>query len=72
MKEKMTKIKLKLNRRHPKNVFRVGRHTISNKLEMFEMNEKEMKELQTKGCKSWVISEDQMKKAIEDKKKKED
>ncbi len=66
-KEKLTKIKLKLKKNHPKKSFRLGRHLVGPVLEEFSLNEKEMKELQNKGCKAWLISEEEMK---EEKKKK--
>ena len=47
------KVELKLKQRHPANKMKLGRHTITNRFKEFDLNEKELKELETKGPKHW-------------------
>ena len=67
--EKLTKIELKLRKRHPKKAFRIGRHVVTPIFSAFEMNEAELKELKTKGCKAWLISKEEASKKKTAKKK---
>jgi hypothetical protein len=69
-KEKLVKMKLKLRKRHPKKKFRLGEHVIEPQLKEFELSEANVLELQSKGCKAWIISEDEIKEAKKDKEKK--
>lgn len=59
-KEKLVKIDLKLRKRHPRKSFRLGRHVVGFNFDSFELNEAEMKELGSKGCKAWIISKDEL------------
>lgn len=54
MNEKITLLKLKLSRPHPKKSFRLGKHIITHIESVFELNEKELIELESKGCKAWI------------------
>ena len=61
-KEKLSKVFLKLKRAH-KTGFRLGRHIVKlGAAQEYELNEKEMKELQTAGPKAWikVLSQEEM------------
>jgi hypothetical protein len=72
-KEKLEKVKLKLRKKHPKKAFRLGKHVVTHIFQEFELSEAEMVELQSKGCKAWLISdkeEAEIKKAKADARKK--
>jgi hypothetical protein len=64
---KLVKKELKLKKPHPANRFYVGKHCITQVYQTFEMNEAELKELQTPGPKYWV-QEKEEKPAKSDKK----
>lgn len=49
--------KLRVNLKHPMKKFRIGRHVVGKKAELFELNEDELKELESDGCKKWLIEE---------------
>ncbi len=55
-KEKLVKVSLKLRKRHPAKQFRLGSHVVGLTFKEFELNEKEVKELKTEGCRAWLIS----------------
>jgi len=48
-----TPIKLKLARKHPKKEMRLGRHFIGIAPKIFYLDEKELEELKTAGCRHW-------------------
>lgn len=49
------KMKLKVILKHPHKRFRLGRHIITHKPAEYSLNEKELKELQSKGCQKWLV-----------------
>jgi len=51
--EKLVKKVLKLAHRHPKNAMRLGSHIVEHFPKEFELNEAELKELDSKGGKHW-------------------
>jgi len=58
-KEKLTKVELKLRKRHPKKSFRIGGHVVGIKFDTYEMTDAELKELKSKGCVAWLISKEE-------------
>lgn len=65
----MSKVSLKISKRHPTGAFKLGRHVVTYDLKEFDLNESEEKELKSDGCQAWLTEE---KKAPAKKKKKED
>lgn len=61
-------VELLLRRRHPKKQIRLGRHLITVEAKKFSLNEEELKELESKGCKHWIATPDQLKEEREAKK----
>jgi len=57
--EKIVVIELKLRKRHPKKSFRIGTHVVGINFAPFKMNEAEIKELKSVGCKTWLISKEE-------------
>lgn len=53
-KESKKGIELKVKLIHPNKRFQLGRHTLTNVYQSFELNEAEKKELESAGCKKWV------------------
>ena len=56
-KEKLTKIDLKLRKPHPRQVMRLGSHSVTAVFAPYELNSAELKELHGKGCKAEGIRE---------------
>jgi hypothetical protein len=56
-KEKLVKKKLKLAQKHPNKVMRLGRHLVKPRAEEFELNESEVKELESKTGQAWFMKE---------------
>lgn len=56
---KIVKKELKLRRPHPASRFFLGKHTITNVFQTYELSEAELKELGTAGPQYWVISKDE-------------
>ena len=54
-KEKTFKRELKVQPKHPRKHMQLGRHVVTNVFQIFELNEKEVKELSSKGCRKWFI-----------------
>lgn len=59
----MSKIELKLRRRHPRKSFRLGKHIVGVSFQEFDLSEKEKKELEQKGPKHWLISKEEFEKS---------
>lgn len=55
---KTVKMELKLSRPHPAKSIRLGSHKITQIFQEFELNENELKELQGKGPKHWIIAKE--------------
>ena len=67
-KEKLTKVELKIRKKHPRKAFRLGSHVVGIQFDEYELNEAEMKELESKGCKAWLISKEEFEAAKKAKK----
>lgn len=53
-KEKTKVVELKVVLSHPAKKFQLGRHSISIEFKKYELNEAEVKELETAGPKKWL------------------
>lgn len=53
-KKEGTKVELKLALKHPNKRFKLGRHVVTNVFQEFYLDKKELKELESKGCKKWL------------------
>jgi len=61
---------LKLKRPHPNKKFRIGRHVVTHAPVEFDLNEKELKELDSVGCQKWISVVGEEEKAPKKKTKK--
>lgn len=60
VKEKITEgtpVKITLGKSHPHKKMQLGRHTVTYEPTVFYLNDKELKELESKGCQHWFKSE---------------
>ena len=57
-KNKLTKVKLRLSRKHPRDSYPLGNFNITNEVETFELDDKLMKLLDTNEYKHWVLKLD--------------
>lgn len=60
-KVKEKEVNLQLRRRHPKKQMRLGRHLVKPQPQKLLLNEKELKELESKGGKHWFATPEQIK-----------
>lgn len=60
-------LELKLARKHPRKMMRLGRHMVDRAFKKFELNAEELAELDSAGGKSWFISQEVKKVAKENK-----
>lgn len=51
---KVKKVKLSVSPRHPARKFRIGKHVVQGKPELYELDEAEQEELKSKGCQKWL------------------
>lgn len=63
------KVELKLKKKHPRNCFKIGKHSIGTVFASYDLDETEMKELKTVGPQSWVEIKGKSKKAPAEKTK---
>ena len=64
----MSKVKLRLKRRHPRGKFQLGSHSVTSTPKVYELDEAEVKELKSDGCQHWL---EEVKVAEKVKKKKD-
>ena len=65
------KVKLRLKRSHPHAKMMLGKHAVTMAMQEFELDEKEQKELKSKGCQHWFTSVELKKAPVGKPQKKE-
>jgi len=56
------KVQLKLRRPHPTRSFRLGSHKITHLWASYDLSDRELLELKSKGCKHWIEEKKEEKK----------